>query len=61
MRALWLTLPLWIIAQDKPAYLFYTPKGKVISYGAVLKTLQKADVVLFGEVHNNPIDHWLQY
>jgi len=61
MRTLWLTLPLWIIAQDKPAYLFYTPKGKAISYGAVLKILQKADVVLFGEVHNNPIDHWLQY
>ncbi|GIV22390.1 MAG: hypothetical protein KatS3mg025_0049 [Bacteroidia bacterium] len=50
---------LW--AQDKPAYLFYSVKGKPLSYGAVLKILQKADVVLFGELHNNPIAHWLEY
>lgn len=61
MRTLWLALPLGLIAQDKPAYLFYSPKGKVLSYGAVLKTLQKADVVLFGETHDDPIAHWLAY
>lgn len=25
------------------------------------KTLEKKDIVLFGELHNNPISHWLQY
>lgn len=50
---------LW--AQDKPAYLLYSAKGKPLAYGAVLKILQKADVVLFGELHNNPIAHWLEY
>ncbi len=49
---------LW--AQDKPAYLWYSAKGKPLSYAAVLAQLQKADVVLFGELHNNPIAHWLQ-
>ncbi|MCS7188545.1 MAG: ChaN family lipoprotein [Bacteroidia bacterium] len=50
---------LW--GQDKPAYLFYTPKGKQLSYKQVLQKLKTADVVLFGEIHNNPIAHWLQY
>lgn len=26
----------------------------------MLKTLAKKDIVLFGEIHNNPISHWLQ-
>ena len=27
----------------------------------MLKTLEDKDMVLFGELHNNPIAHWLQY
>ena len=27
----------------------------------MLKTLEEKDMVLFGELHNNPIAHWLQY
>ncbi len=27
----------------------------------MIKTLVKKDIVLFGELHNNPISHWLQY
>lgn len=26
----------------------------------MLRTLQQKDIVLFGELHNNPISHWLQ-
>lgn len=51
-------LLLW--AQDKPAYLWYSAKGKPLSYAAVLAQLKKADVVLFGELHNNPIAHWME-
>ncbi|WP_240676259.1 ChaN family lipoprotein [Botryobacter ruber] len=47
-------------AQDKPAYKLFTKKGKPVSYGNMLQELQKADVVLFGEQHNDPIAHWLQ-
>ena len=46
--------------KDKPAYRLYTKEGKSVSYGKMLKELEKADVVLFGEQHNDPIAHWLQ-
>ncbi len=48
-------------AQRKSAYQLYTSKGKKVTYGKMLKKLQKADVILFGEFHNNPICHWLQW
>lgn len=48
------------LSQDKAAYQIYNKKGKKISYTKMLKQLQKADVILFGEIHNNPICHWLQ-
>ncbi|MDX5437337.1 MAG: ChaN family lipoprotein [Pontibacter sp.] len=46
--------------KDKPAYRLFTAEGKSINYGKMLKALQEADVVLFGEQHNDPIAHWLQ-
>lgn len=49
-----------IQAQKKPAYKLYNAKGKKVSYKKMLKKLAKADIVLFGEHHNNPITHWLQ-
>jgi len=48
-------------AQGKPSYKLYNAKGKKTSYKKLLKQAKKADVVLFGEFHNNPISHWLQY
>lgn len=45
---------------QKPAYRIYNSKGKKVSYKKMLKTLAKEDVVMFGELHNNPIAHWLQ-
>ncbi|MEA3445232.1 MAG: ChaN family lipoprotein [Bacteroidota bacterium] len=45
---------------DKPAYRIFSVDGKNVKYERMLKKLQKADVVLFGELHNNPISHWLQ-
>jgi uncharacterized iron-regulated protein len=49
-----------IYAQNKPAYILYNAKGKQVSYGKMLKQLLKQEVVLFGEIHNNPISHWLE-
>ncbi len=48
------------MAQDKPAYKLFTKAGKDVKYGKMLDELQKADIVLFGEQHNDPIAHWLQ-
>lgn len=47
--------------QNKPAYQMFNAKGRKTNYGQLLKKAEKADVVLFGELHNNPIAHWLQY
>ena len=65
MRKTILVLCLLLIAnaafsQKKP-YVIYNAKGKKVSYKKMQKTLLKKDIVLFGEIHNNPIAHWLQY
>lgn len=49
-----------VFAQSKPAYILYNAKGKKISYEKMIREQQKKDIVLFGELHNNPISHWLQ-
>jgi len=49
-----------LYAQNKPAYKLYNAKGNKVSYKKMIKKMSKADVVLFGEHHNNPIVHWLQ-
>jgi uncharacterized iron-regulated protein len=45
---------------DKPAYQVFTQKGRPATYAQVLKETGQADIVLFGELHNNPISHWLE-
>ncbi len=45
---------------DKPAYRLFDRRGKVSDYEKMLDQAARADVVLFGELHNNPICHWLQ-
>jgi len=50
-----------VSAQPKPAYNLFTAKGKKINYGKMLRLAEKGDMLLFGELHNNPIAHWLQF
>jgi uncharacterized iron-regulated protein len=50
-----------VFALDKPAYKIFDKDGEVISYETVLGELKDADIVMFGELHDNPICHWLQY
>jgi uncharacterized iron-regulated protein len=45
---------------DKPAYQLFTSEGKKVKYHKMLKEINDANVVFFGELHNNPICHWLQ-
>lgn len=49
-----------LIAQDPLAYQIFNDQGKPASYKKILKACEEADVVFFGELHNNPISHWLQ-
>ncbi len=50
-----------MFSQNKPAYILYNAKGAKVSYKSMIKKMSKADVVLFGEHHDNPIVHWLQF
>lgn len=43
-----------------PAYALFTAKGKALSHKAAMKQVKRADIILFGELHNNAIAHWLQ-
>lgn len=65
MKKILLTLPVILILlamkSDLPAYRFFNEKGKKKDYADVLKQSLEADIILFGELHNNPICHWLQY
>lgn len=47
-------------AQELKSYQIYNEKGKGVDFGKMIKELQKYDVVLFGEHHNNSLNHWLQ-
>lgn len=46
---------------DKPAYTLFNAKGKEVKYKSLVKMALNADMVFFGELHNNPINHWLQF
>lgn len=48
-------------AQTLKAYNLFSKDGKETDYQKMIEKLSEADVVLFGELHNNPIAHWLQY
>jgi Uncharacterized iron-regulated protein len=55
------TFYLFSVSAQKAPYVIYNSKGKRVSYEKMLKSLEEKDMVLFGELHNNPIAHWLQY
>lgn len=55
-----LFLPAMLLAKDKPAYRLFNAQGKEVSYRKMIKQISQQDVVLIGELHNNPISHWLE-
>jgi uncharacterized iron-regulated protein len=62
IAALWLFFSvLQVSAQHKTAYTIFTAKGKKVSFEKMVSELGKSDIILFGESHNNPISHWLQF
>ncbi|MFT4661494.1 MAG: putative iron-regulated protein [Patiriisocius sp.] len=50
-----------ILGQDLPAYKLFNSKGKEASFKELVEALEECDIALFGENHDNPIAHWLQY
>ena len=56
-----LLIPVFLsFKKDKPAYILYNSNGKKITFSKMITELQKKEIILFGEIHNNPIAHWLQ-
>jgi uncharacterized iron-regulated protein len=49
-----------LLDNDKKAYVLFDSKGKKTDYSQLLSEAKKADIILFGELHDNPICHWLQ-
>jgi uncharacterized iron-regulated protein len=45
---------------DKPAYQLYTANLKSTTFAKLAQQAANADVVLFGELHNNALGHWLE-
>lgn len=45
---------------EKKSHEIFNSAGKVSNYDAILNACKNADIVMFGELHDNPIDHWLQ-
>lgn len=45
---------------DRPAYRLFAAAGPPADYDQMLSELVQADVVLFGEQHNDAIAHWLE-
>jgi len=49
-----------LINFDKQPYVIFNAKGTKTNYDQLLAEAKKADIILFGELHDNPICHWLQ-
>lgn len=50
----------WIFSQDANPFQFYNQNGNKISFEKMVRHLVKYDVILFGENHDNSINHWLE-
>lgn len=48
------------LTSDIRAYRIFDKKGGKADFKELVNKAAKADVILFGELHNNPINHWLQ-
>ena len=49
-----------IVASNPQPYIIYNSEGEMESFNSIVDAALEADVVLFGELHDNPMIHWLQ-
>lgn len=54
-------LPLILSAQDSPAYKLYDENGEPVRFSEMLEEISKSDITFFGELHGNPVSHWMEY
>jgi uncharacterized iron-regulated protein len=46
--------------QTPEAFRLYNSNGKEVKFKKMIEECAESDVVLFGELHNNSINHWLE-
>lgn len=51
---------LFAFQSSNQAYKLFDSKGKEVEWKLLLKETENADIVFFGEYHDNSINHWLQ-
>lgn len=49
-----------VFSQQADAFKLFNSKSKRVPYSKMVKAASKADVIFFGELHNDPIAHYLQ-
>ena len=54
-----MSLGLWA-QNNAQAYAIFDAKGNKTDFGVMVNDLAKNQVVLIGELHNNPIAHWME-
>ncbi len=47
-------------AEDMPSHRIFTKDGKATNFSSLLDASLKSEIIFFGELHNNPICHWLR-
>lgn len=57
---IFLTFLYQALPQDKTAYNIFTGDGTKVNYDEMLKLISDADIILFGEIHDDPVAHWLE-
>lgn len=55
-----IALSVQTFSQMKPAYQVFNGDGKKADFNDIIKSALKADIIFFGELHDNPIAHWLE-
>jgi len=55
-----LCISMHLVGQEKAAYRLFDSGGKEVRYDKMIRELEKAEVVFFGEQHNDPISHWME-
>ncbi len=55
-------MPIMLMAQsNSTAYELYSQDGDDVTFSEMLDEISQNDVVFFGELHDNPISHWLEH
>lgn len=49
-----------VFQHDLPVYMIYNSDGEKVTYAEMVESISEFDVCLFGEIHDDPIAHWME-